>query len=183
MNTLQLYTLFLRSQISSLLGQSSAVRNPTFHNLLLSAFPQLISETALRSALISQFSELGGNVKANLVAFADPQNRDVVNQIKFLNRAVSLLQVVFCCANDFSRTQLPLATFSSSCLFVDFSSSYIIFFCVQPLLHVNGLNWGVAALHEDDDAAAKKEKIVKAFAADPMAFLSGKVMNCGCRLL
>jgi hypothetical protein len=36
-------------------------------------------------------------------------------------------------------------------------------------------------LHEDDDAAARKEKIVKAFAADPMAFLSGKVMNCGCR--
>ncbi len=95
MNTLQLYALFLRSQISSLLGQSSAVRNPTFHNLLLSAFPQLINETALRNALISQFSELGGNVKANLVAFADPQNRDVVNQIKFLNRAVSLLQVAF----------------------------------------------------------------------------------------
>jgi hypothetical protein len=95
MNVLQLYALFLRSQISSLLGQSSAVRNPTFHNLLLSAFPQLINEAPLRNALIAQFSQLGGNVKANLVAFADPQNRDVVNQIKFLHRAVSLLQVRF----------------------------------------------------------------------------------------
>jgi hypothetical protein len=46
---------------------------------------------------------------------------------------------------------------------------------LQPLLHVNGLTWGVAALHEDDYAAAKKERIVKAFAADPIAFLSGKV--------
>ncbi len=42
---------------------------------------------------------------------------------------------------------------------------------------MNGLNWGIAALHEDDGAAAKKEKIVKAFAADPIAFLSGKVSH------
>jgi hypothetical protein len=57
-------------------------------------------------------------------------------------------------------------------------------FDLQPLLHVTGLHWGVTALHEDDDAAAKKEKIVKAFAADPIAFLSGKVTHCrlGCFL-
>jgi hypothetical protein len=66
-----------------------------FNNLLLSAFPSLINEAPLRSSLISQFSELGGNTKATLVAFADPQNRDVLNQIKFLHRAVSLLQVCF----------------------------------------------------------------------------------------
>jgi hypothetical protein len=75
------------------MGQSSAVRNPMFHNLLLSAFPPLINEAPLRNALIAQFSELGGNAKASLVTLADPQNRDVVNQIKFLHRAVSLLQV------------------------------------------------------------------------------------------
>jgi hypothetical protein len=68
-----------------------------FHNLLLSAFPSLISEAPLRNALITQFSELGGNVKASLAAFADPQNRDVLNQIKFLHRAVALLQVFFFC--------------------------------------------------------------------------------------
>jgi hypothetical protein len=90
---LQLYALFLRSQISSLFGQSSAIRNPMFHNLLLSAFPSLINEAPLRNALISQFSDLGGNAKASLASLADPQNREVLNQIKFLHRAVSLLQV------------------------------------------------------------------------------------------
>ena len=49
--------------------------------------------------------------------------------------------------------------------------------CTQPLLHVQGLNWGVAALHEDEDAASRKEKLVKSFAADPIAFLSGKVKH------
>ncbi len=49
---------------------------------------------------------------------------------------------------------------------------------MQPLLHVNGLHWGAAALHEDEDTAAKKEKIVKAFAVDPIAYLSGKVTRC-----
>ena len=49
--------------------------------------------------------------------------------------------------------------------------------CTQPLLHVQGLNWGVAALHEDEDAVARKEKIVKSFAVDPIAFLSGKVQH------
>jgi hypothetical protein len=91
----QLYALFLRSQVSILFGQSSAVRNPMFHNLLLSSFPSLINEAPLRSALVSQFSELGGNLKASLASFADPQSRDVLNQIKFLHRAVSLLQVLF----------------------------------------------------------------------------------------
>jgi hypothetical protein len=42
-------------------------------------------------------------------------------------------------------------------------------------LHVHGLHWGVAALHEDVDTAAKKEKIINAFAADPISFLCGKV--------
>jgi hypothetical protein len=42
-------------------------------------------------------------------------------------------------------------------------------------LYVHGLHWGAAALHEDEATAFKKEKIVKAFAADPIAFLSGKV--------
>jgi hypothetical protein len=40
------------------------------------------------------------------------------------------------------------------------------------------MQWGVAALYEDDVTAAKKEKIVKAFAADPISFLSGKVNWC-----
>jgi hypothetical protein len=66
-----------------------------FHNLLLSAFPSLINEVPLRNALISQFSELGGNTKGSLATFSDPQNRDVLNQIKFLHRAVSLLQACF----------------------------------------------------------------------------------------
>lgn len=35
-------------------------------------------------------------MKATLATFADPLNRDVLNQIKFLHRAVSLLQVLFC---------------------------------------------------------------------------------------
>ncbi len=48
---------------------------------------------------------------------------------------------------------------------------------MQPLLHVHGLQWGAAALHETEDMASKKEKIVKAFAVDPIAFLSGKVMH------
>ena len=92
---LQLYALFLRSQVSAFFGQSSAVRPPVFHNLLLSAFPLLISEAPLRRALVSKWSELGGNVKVNLAALADPQNRDALEQIKILHKAVSLLQVRF----------------------------------------------------------------------------------------
>ena len=92
---LQLYALFLRSQVSAFFGQSSAVRPPVFHNLLLSAFPLLISEAPLRRALVSKWSELGGNVKVNLATLADPQSRDALEQIKILHKAVSLLQVRF----------------------------------------------------------------------------------------
>ena len=45
---------------------------------------------------------------------------------------------------------------------------------------MQGLQWGVAALQEDDDMAAKKEKIVQAFAVNPIEFLSGKVMLSAC---
>ena len=45
---------------------------------------------------------------------------------------------------------------------------------------MQGLHWGVAALQEDDDMAAKKEKIVQAFAVNPIEFLSGKVMLSAC---
>jgi hypothetical protein len=92
---LQLYALYLRSQVSAFFGQSSAVRPPVFHNLLLSAFPLLISEAPLRRALVSKWSELGGNSKVSLATLADPQNRDVLEQIKILHKAVSLLQVRF----------------------------------------------------------------------------------------
>ena len=45
---------------------------------------------------------------------------------------------------------------------------------------MHGLHWGVAALQEDDDLAAKKERIVQAFAVNPIEFLSGKVRPSAC---
>ena len=129
-----MFSLFLRSQISSLLGQSSAVRNPMFHNLLLSAFPSLINEVPLRNALIAQFSELGGNTKGSLATFSDPQNRDVLNQIKFLHRAVSLLQacfffvfvvVVYCTSSLYNSAQ-------SNCQYPSFSSTLLLLWLPLP---------------------------------------------------
>ena len=102
-----------------------------FHNLLLSAFPSLINEAPLRNALISQFSDLGGNAKASLASLADPQNREVLNQIKFLHRAVSLLQV----EQPLVHFAVAVADWLSDNLNLDFSLFCMFMGCTGELQH------------------------------------------------